>query len=94
MTNIKLIPLGGKATTMVANGRTYTCAANVTIDVPDFDAFVLTANGFIAVAGSVGATSARPTNPGKGQTYHDTTLGLTIVFEGTAWQNPANGAVV
>ena len=73
---------------------TYTCAANVTIDVPDFDAFVLTANGFIAVAGSVGATSARPTNPGKGQTYHDTTLGLTIVFEGTAWRNPANGAVV
>ena len=66
MTNIRLMPAGnGKTTTMTANGRSYTCALGATIDVPDFDAFVLGANGWIQVA-PVGTTSQRPAKPGVG----------------------------
>jgi hypothetical protein len=93
MPNVRLIPPPGGATTP-ANGRSYTCAANATLDVPDFDAFVLIANGWLKVAGSVGATSARPASPFKGQTFHDTTLGYNITWDGKAWRNPATGAAV
>jgi hypothetical protein len=41
-----------------ANGRVYSTAA-ATLDVPDFDALGLEANGWVNL-GQVGATSARP----------------------------------
>jgi hypothetical protein len=92
--NIRLMPAGsGKITTMTVNGRTYTCALGATIDVPDFDAFVLTANGWIQVA-PVGATSQRPAKPGIQQFFHDTTLAKTIIWEGAAWRDPATGSAV
>jgi len=94
MPNVRLMPPNGVATTTAVNGRTYTCAANATIDVPDFDASVLTANGWVKVASAVGATAARPTTPHKNQTFHDTTLNVTIVFDGKVWRNPATGAAV
>lgn len=94
MPNVRLIGANGKLAMVTVNGRTYTCAAGATIDVPDFDAQILQANGFVALGATVGATTARPAKPSPGQTFHDTTLGLTIVWEGSAWRNPANAAVV
>lgn len=99
MPNVRLMPPNGVATTTAVNGRTYTCAANAVIDVPDFDAYVLQANGWVsqvagAVAATVGATAVRPTNPAKNQTFHDTTLNVTIVFDGRVWRNPITGASV
>ena len=99
MANVRLMPPNGIATTHTVNGRSYTCAPGSTIDVPDFDAFTLMANGWIAPAAgatttAVGATTARPVNPAKGQNFHDTTLNLTIVFDGKYWRNPATGAAV
>ncbi len=97
---IRVIPPNGVATTQVINGHSYTCAANATIDVSDFAAWVLTANGWInagghgAVAVTVGTTAARPTNPARGQAFLDTTLGLTIVWDGSNWRNPFSGAAV
>jgi hypothetical protein len=92
--NIRLMPAGsGKVTSMTVNGRTYSCALGSTIDVPDFDSFVLGANGWIQVA-PVGTTAQRPPKPGLGAIFHDTTLGYTIIFEGAAWRNPATGAAV
>ena len=76
-----------------ANGRTYTCAQGSTLDVPDWDARVLTSNGWVPAA-LVGVTAGRPTNPSKNQQFHDTTLGYTIVWDGRVWRNPATGASV
>jgi hypothetical protein len=94
MANVRLMPPNGVGTTTVINGRTYTCAGGATLDVPDFDSFSLTASGWVHAAGSVGSTAARPANPAPRQTFHDTTLNLTIVWDGKAWRNPATGAAV
>ncbi len=101
MPNIRLLPPNGAASTIQVNSRNYSCAANATIDVPDFDAFIMMAAGWVNVAGAsasavaaVGATSARPANPKPNQTFHDTTLNMTIIYEGKAWRNPATGAAV
>jgi hypothetical protein len=94
LTNIRLMPAGnGKVTTTTVNGRKYTCAIGATIDVPDFDSFVLGANGWIQVA-PVGTTAQRPPKPNLNQFYHDTSLGFMVIWEGAAWRNPATGASV
>lgn len=94
MPNVRLIGANGKAASISVNGRIYTVAAGATIDMPDFDAQIAQANGFIALAATVGPTTARPAKPSPGQSFHDTTLGLTIVHEGSTWRNPATGGVV
>jgi hypothetical protein len=45
--------------TRVVNSRTYTGAPGAVFDVPDFDAVMLSANGWIDVAPS-GSTAQRP----------------------------------
>ena len=83
-------------------GRAYSGSVGSTVDAPDFDAGVLMANGWMApgpIQGS-GATSLRPvTLPvgckiPAGFTWLDLTMGLTIVWDGATWRNPANGASV
>lgn len=86
-------PADGLHPSMTVNGRSYTCAAAATIDVPDQDAAVLAANGWIS-HGSVSTTAARPANPNKGDTVFDSTLGFTIKFDGKVWRSPVNGAAV
>jgi hypothetical protein len=88
----RLIPANGAAKTEAVFGRTYTAAANGFVDAPDGDAFVLSANGWAQVA-QVGTTVNRPTHPRFGQKFVDTTLNLIVVWEGSAWRNPASGAV-
>jgi hypothetical protein len=61
MPNVRLIPPSVGALNCVANGRTYTGVAGATLDVPDFDAAVLTANGW-TVSGEVGATAVLTAN--------------------------------
>ena len=78
---------------MAVNGRVYSCAIGATLDVVDFDAAVLTANGWIQVA-PVGTTAQRPAKPGIQTWYHDTTLARLVIFEGAAWRDPATGSVV
>lgn len=82
----------GTMTTKV-NGRSYSCAAGAAISVPDFDAALLEANGWLANAADV--TANRP-NPGKpGQIFLDTTLGYLIKCDAKGqWHNMATGAVV
>ena len=73
------------------NGRTYTGVLGTPQDVPDFDAKSLEANGWVVFdAGGVGTTAQRPTTGlVKGLTYSDTTLGYSIVWDGTNWRNMA-----
>jgi len=92
----RLMPPATGATTITVHGRTYSCAVGNTVDVPDQDAIVMTANGWNAVAGggAVGTTAQRPAVPRPGVEYHDTSLGKTIIFDGKVWRDPANGSSV
>ena len=96
MTTRVMPPADGLHPAITVNGRSYTCAVGSTLDVPDQDAMVMTANGWTRVAGigAVGATASRPASPVKNQVFHDTTLGYDIVWDGKAWRNPATGAAV
>jgi len=88
-------PADGAHGTITVNGRTYTCALGSAIDVPDQDAAIMRANGWVAsTTGGVGATASRPTSPSKCQMFHDSTLGYNIVFDGKVWRNPTSGVAV
>lgn len=92
----QVLPPGNAATTTTkVNGRTYTCALGSVLTVPDFDADVLEANGWIkgSVSGS-GASTSRPAVPLKGAEFHDLTLGYNIKWDGKVWRNPTSGAAV
>ena len=94
MPNIRVLPpVQVASASITVNGRSYTGAPGSVLDVPDFDANVLTANNWTKVAVS-GATSARPTNPARGMFFLDTTLAYMVVFDGSLWRNPATGASV
>ena len=101
-TYIQLFPAANVPTTIVANGRTYTCQVGATpILVPDFDAFILQANGWISSAGgAAGTTAQRPVaNPAQGIPpppvgfkYFDTTVGANVIWNGKNWIHHATGA--
>ncbi len=84
--------------TNTVNGRTYSCPAGSTIDVPDADGVMLQGAGWqLACRGGVGGTSSRPTDVRVGSAgleFLDSTLGIVIVYDNFNWRNPATGAVV
>ena len=71
---------GDADTSGIANGRTY--VTSTYLDVPDQDAFILTANGWTAFGtlmnGRSGPTTARPV-PAVGS-FLDTTLGAVVTW--------------
>lgn len=99
MNHRMLPPTQAAYQTRVVNGRTYTGAPGVAIDVPDFDADMLAANGWID-AGPSGTTAQRPTgtlgrySASAGFKFLDTTLGKIIVSNGTSWIDPVTGTAV
>jgi len=101
---IRVTPHVPGRTAMVVNGRTYTCTYGSTIDVPDHDAVILGANGWLEVA-AVGTTAQRPSAGavelsgavavGKNFYYIDTTLNKVIKYDGQGnWRDALTGAVV
>jgi hypothetical protein len=87
--------------TQTVNGRVYSAAPGVAVDVPDMDAPVLAANGWITCAPS-GTTAQRPTiNPTANPPYiaapnfeyFDTTLSKLIFFDGVTWRDVSGNAV-
>jgi len=50
-------PADGRSNSITVNGRTYTCAIGSTIDVPDFDAEVMGANGWLIIDTRAGGGS-------------------------------------
>ena len=94
-----LPPINISAQTRTVNGRTYTAAPGTFLDVADFDAGMLAANGWID-CGPSGTTAQRPTgtlgqyHAGSGSKFFDTTLGLTIMSDGISWRNPNTGNAV
>lgn len=104
MTNYRVLPPVSASRQMIRlNGRNYSAAPGQAIDVPDFDAPALAANGWMIVAPSAATTgrlghaaagTIAPTADTPGQLFFDTTLGKLIVSDGTNWRDPATGAVV
>ena len=93
MANHQVLPVKGLSITTTLQGRVYSATAGVALTVPDFDARVLAANGWVD-AGEAGPTVSRPANPPAGYRYIDTTLGKTIIHEGPSWRDPVTGATV
>jgi hypothetical protein len=85
------------------NGRIYPAVSPGTVvDVPDFDAPTLVANGYTRIAIS-GPTSSRPTtNQVSGGLYYaapgvsflDTTISKWICWDGATWRDPVTGSAV
>jgi hypothetical protein len=96
MTMRMMPPASGLRPSILVNGRTYTCALGATIDVPDCDGFIMSANGWTEAANGAGSgtTAQRPSavTAGKGTPFFDTTLGKVIRSDGMAWRDPNNGA--
>lgn len=102
MANIRVFPSASAPTTIVVNGRTYTCAVGGTpLIVPEGDAFALLANGWLATArDGAGATTDRPvadpstgtSAPRVGYEFYDTTVGGKVIWNGTAWILHTTGA--
>ena len=102
MANIAVFPSANAPKTIVVNGRTYTLAVGSTpIVVPECDAFVLCANGWLkSGTDGAGTTAQRPTaNPATGtgaprvgHEYYDSTVGANVIWNGANWINHATGA--
>jgi hypothetical protein len=102
---VSVFPSANAPTTITVKGRIYTLAVGATpILVPDFDAFVLLANGWLSSTSAgntgAGATTQRPlVNPmlGAGPVpvgfeFYDSTVGGNIIWNGKNWINHATGA--
>ena len=103
MANIAVFPSANAPKTVAVKGRTYTLALGATpIVVPDWDAFVLLANGWIAAAvDGAGTTAQRPAAnsalgvsvPRTGYMYFDSTVGANVIWNGANWINHATGVI-
>ena len=90
MPNIAVFPSANAPKTVVANGRTYTLALGATpVVVPDWDAFVLLANGWLQSASDGAGTVSAPR---VGYEYYDSTVGANVIWNGVNWINHATGA--
>lgn len=95
----KVHPPATASSPITVYGRTYNPAGGVQ-DVPDSDAQMLIANGWInAAAGSNSATTGadstkRPVNPPARSVYIDNALGIKEIFDGKYWRNSITGVVV
>jgi hypothetical protein len=98
--NIRLLPpIEPSHDAYTINGRSYSASPGSVLDVLDYDAAILEANGWIRVAPS-GPSSARPTGrlglyqSAPGTLFYDTTLSKLIVCDGQSWRDPATGSAV
>jgi hypothetical protein len=95
MATVRLMaPANGIGAITIPGGRVYpTLTAGSTVDVPDFDAQPLRANGYILV-GLVGTTAQRPaTLPAGVSIYVDTTLNKPIFHDGKTFRDHTGSAV-
>lgn len=93
MATMMMHPPSSGTTSTTVNGRTYKGTAGTPIPVPDFDAAMLEANGWINT-GYAGTTAQRPTAPALGAKFQDTTVGAQIVWDGKTWRHATTGASV
>jgi hypothetical protein len=98
--NVAVIPASGAPLSVNVRGRVYTSTIGAApLIVPDFDAFVLTANGWmLAAKDGAGTTAQRPVAsygvapPPTGYRYFDSDVGAMVIWNGKNWINHATGA--
>jgi hypothetical protein len=94
MSHQMMPPADGLHPSITVNGRGYTCALGATISVPDHDAAVMMANGWVSTSpGGAGATAVRPNKPSKSLQFFDSDLGYIIIWDGKFWRNSSGVAV-
>ena len=92
---MRILPPGTAANSSISiNGRSYSATPGIILDVPDFDAHVLEANGWMSTIlfGAVGQTSARPAKPKKWERFLDTTIADMVIWDGVTWRHHVTGA--
>jgi hypothetical protein len=81
---------------LTVNGRKYTTTPGNPISVPDFDAQILCANGWIQASSNLGTasgpTSGRPKNAPVNTRYDDTSVGFQVIWDGQTWRHQQTGA--
>jgi hypothetical protein len=81
---------------LTVNGRKYSTTPGNPIAVPDFDAQILCANGWVLASANLGVatgpTSARPKNVPVNTRYQDTTVGYEVMWDGATWRHTQTGA--
>jgi hypothetical protein len=101
MANLAVFPSASAPKSLTVNGRTYALALGAApLVVPDWDAFVLLANGWLTAASDgAGTTAQRPaaapglaSSPRIGFEYYDSTVGANVIWNGASWINHATGA--
>ena len=97
-----LSPATARSPFILSNGQSVAQVPGTLLDVADHLADQLAANGWTRVA-TVGTSGQRPSSNAsavgagvaqQGSLFWDTTLAALILFDGTAWRNPATGAAV
>lgn len=98
MANVLVHAPAGALTTLTVSGRKYSTTPGNPIPVPDFDAVVLVANGWLYASANsgvaTGPTSGRPAKPTLNLRYQDTTVGYEVMWDGAAWRHTQSGASV
>ena len=96
----RVLPAPRGISPILVSGRNYIGVLGTPQDVPDQDAAILGANGWL-VLGLVGTTAQRPLNPQStpaqpylNQGYYDTTVAAWIAWDGLNWRNIISGAAV
>jgi hypothetical protein len=96
--SMQMMPPGGGSIVKMPRGVVYTGVDGAPQVVPDFDAAILEANGWVPCSAQGGAqagtTANRPINPKKGTHFVDTTVGTAIVHDGKVWRHSTTGAAV
>ena len=82
--------------TISCQGRVYTSKIGVANFVPDFDAPVLIANGWLPCQTDentpTGPSAERPVEPLRGEIFIDSTVGAALIFDGLRWRDAATHA--
>jgi hypothetical protein len=81
---------------ITVNGRKYSTTPGMPISVPDFDAQIMCANGWVLASANLnaatGPTSGRPVKPPVNTRYQDTTVGYEVLWDGATWRHTQTGA--
>ena len=101
MIQMQVMPAPNIPTNITVNGRSYVGTVGAYQTVPLVDGQVMLANGWISTcARGSGATIDRPlpgsidVQAGKpGATFHDTTVGALIAWDGINWRTVVTGTV-
>ena len=80
---------------LTVNGRVYKTTPGNPIPVPDFDAQILCANGWVLASTNLsvatGPTAGRPARPPVNTRYQDTTVGFEVMWDGGTWRHTQTG---